>query len=165
MKYIIACLFSLGFFAGLKAQTLDSTLDTPSFNCYYIDEDSFQCDRQTGKDMSKSDWMDRGGNASTERDRKFNPDGEVPTDGKSKRKKSEVDDQATSSTKRGKYSQPEKESDTGILEDNGNETENGSGNNNTERNGQVKKKPAPVEIQENQDGQVKVHPAPPQRSE
>lgn len=163
MKYIIACLFGLGLFTGVKAQTLDSSLDTPSFNCYYIDEDSFQCDRQTGNGMTKEDWTNRGGNASTERDRKFNPDGEVPTDGKAKRKNADVEDQSTSSAKRGKYSQPEKESDTGIMDENGNNSTDNSSEKNVEGEGKVKR--APAENQDIQDGQVKRNPAPPQRSE
>jgi hypothetical protein len=56
MKYLIACLFAFGVFTTSFAQT-ETEKNSPCLTCFYIDDNTFQCDVAGSEDgVTKEEW-------------------------------------------------------------------------------------------------------------
>lgn len=119
MKYIIACLLGLGMISGVEAQ--DKTSTPRTFSCYYVDETTFVCNMN---EAAKSDeaGVNTEGSAFGKQGKGVNPQDEAMEKegaGAAPKGRGSETGNASDRKKKEKYLEPEKESDTGVLDESG----------------------------------------------
>ena len=132
MKYLIACLFAIGMFSAVNAQTDPARSSDETFICYYVDNQTLQCDLSESEgatpdegvleeDMSTkpSEREDVFGKENKSReDRSREEDFGNPEEGSFGTDTSGIYPQ----TKEGEFDQPEdmnkSESDEGVIDEN-----------------------------------------------
>lgn len=111
MKYIVACLLGLGIVSGVNAQ--DNAGSTESFSCYYVDEKTFVCNMGDARGINQGE-MNTGGSTSSKHENNTKQEAAGEVKGRSTKMVKQ-----SPKRKKDRYQEPEKESDTGILGEDG----------------------------------------------